>query len=346
MTFLIPHSKPDIDMDEITAVLNILKSYQISEGCSTENLEKEIANFFGVFGALATSSGTHALYVALSVLDIKNKYVLMSCYSCRSLVDATVMAGGIPILIDVDDGFLLDKNSLKEIFNRLKRKNIGAIIAVHNFGFIEDVPFLKTFDVPVVEDCCHSIGAEKNGVKVGANGDLSIVSFHATKLLTTAEGGMVLTSSERIYNKLLEKCKSSISINDSQFITPMSNIHSAIGLVQLSRLDEFIKRRREISLIYRSEFSHFYKFIERDSGVVFREPMISDKAIQHLKILESIGVLAKKPVDPLLHHIFKHKRSFVHSERLFNTTLSLPLYPSLKDNEIDYIVESVKKINS
>ena len=343
---VIAHSKPTIGPDDIKAVSEVVASGQITQGKLVEKFEKSLADYVGTRGGVALNSGTAALHLALLSLGIKEKdEVILPTYVCIAPFLAVRYTGATVKLCDINS---TDFNiSLKDV-KRLITKKTKAIIVPHMFGMPADIESLLKTGLPVIEDCAHSIGATYRGKRVGGFGTVSIFSFYATKMLACGEGGMVCSNSLSILKKirnLREYDEKNQMAN--YFNYKMSDLQAALGLSQLSRLAFFIKRRRELAHEFNESFSECGNIElpvqdkERNS-VFYRYIIKNAKANMAIRELKEIGVICRRPVYKPLHRYFK-KRGFPVSENVYKTALSIPLYPSLKKEEVQLIKKSIRK---
>lgn len=338
---VIPHSCPSIIDCDIQAVTDVLESGMISEGQKTSEMELEVASRNACAASVATSSGKDALILALLAIGVTGRGVAVTTYTCREVADAIRFAGATPILVDVNEHYRMCPESVsRAILNSANA--VAAIIAIHPFGLAEDIANLNSFGVPIIEDCCHAFGAQKNNQHLGSFGLCSVYSFHATKLLTAAEGGAVASTDLDFIQRLreLKYGGRTLGTGIKRFPSPLSNINSSLLLSQLCRYDRFIERRKSISNRYRSDLSEYFKFIERDTDIIFREPMRHERAEEILVKLSADGVIARRPVAPPLHHQMYTNQSFPIADKLYENTISLPLYPSLKDHEVERVIEA------
>jgi dTDP-4-amino-4,6-dideoxygalactose transaminase len=188
---VIPHSRPSVDEVEMRALQNVLSSGQLAQGPQVQAFEKELGSFHGFPPGVATSSGTAALHLALLSLGVgPGDEVLLPSYVCSAPLHAAYHSGATPVLVDVEPTTgNMDPDDLKK---RLTSKS-KAIIAVHLFGLPSDIDEILALGLPVIEDCAQSLGANQEGRMLGTMGAISICSFYATKLITTGEGGMLLS---------------------------------------------------------------------------------------------------------------------------------------------------------
>lgn len=311
-----------------------------------EKFEDGLAHFIGVRGAVATSSGTSALHLALLALGLKEgDEVLIPSYVCSALLNAILYVGAQPVLVDCGDDFNLSPDDFRRrLTNRTK-----ACIIPHLFGHPAPIDEFTNKGIWIIEDIAQSIGGEYKGRKLGSWGDIAIASFYATKMITTGEGGAVLSNDLN----LLERIKDLREYDEFEeyrlrFNYKMSDISASIGLVQLGKLPSFIKRRREIASYYRGAlkglnialppedkpfaYSVYYRFVIR----------VNEFEEVRRKMLER-GIECKRPLYKPIHHYLSIP-DYPKTDAIYKTALSIPIYPSLGDSEVEYIARSLREV--
>jgi len=345
---IIPHSRPIIDEEDIKAVSDVLASGMIAQGEKVKEFEEALAGFVGSRFGVAVSSGTAALHLALLGLGVgAGDEVIMPSYVCSSPYFATLHAGAVPKVVDIDlSDFNISPSSVrKQISSKTK-----AIIVPHMFGTPAELDELLEFSVPIIEDCAQSLGAEYRNRKVGSIGDLSIVSFYATKMMTTGEGGMVLTNNSDLYAKIGEvRDYDAKPLTRVRYNYKMTDFQAALGLSQLRKLPFFIARRREIASLYTSQFSEYnikipHGFSHKKS-IFYRYVVMVDNAERVQKRAKANGVTCEKPVyEPLNKSLSVFKCP--NADIAYEQVLSIPLYPSLSATEIEYLLQTFDNIFS
>ncbi|MBI5682451.1 MAG: DegT/DnrJ/EryC1/StrS aminotransferase family protein [Deltaproteobacteria bacterium] len=190
---MIPHSKPTIEKEELSAVSDVLSLGQISQGLQVKEFERHFEEFFGLKKAVAVNSGTSALHLALIAVGVKTgDEVVIPSFVCTALLNAVNYIGAVPVIADInEEDFNLSPGDTKK---RITKKT-KAIIIPHMFGTpCNEIHGFKDIGIPIIEDCAQSIGAKISGHYVGTMGDVSTFSFYATKIMTTGEGGMVASN--------------------------------------------------------------------------------------------------------------------------------------------------------
>ena len=273
----IPYGRQQIDDDDIQAVVDVLRSDWLTTGPKVAEFEQAVADFVGAKEAVAVSNGTAALHAAMYAIGIgPEDEVILPPMTFVATANAVVFQGGIPVFADVDpDTLLIDPNEVEEkITPRTK-----AIIAVDYAGQACDYDALRDIadrhDLILVADACHALGAEYKGRKVGTLADLTVFSFHPVKHITTGEGGMVTTDNPKFADRMrmfrnhgitrdpkrfnpltsdLRPLTSDFSwyyeMHDLGYNYRMTDFQCALGLSQLKKLRKFLKRRREIAVLY------------------------------------------------------------------------------------------------
>ena len=341
----IQHSKPSINEDDINAVVSNLRSGNIVSREEVKLFEQEVSKYIGVLGGIAVNSGTNAVNLALKALDIKEgDEVILPSYVCASVLSAVNYTGAKPVFADIkSDGYNIDPESVAEKIT----KNTKAIIVPHMFGTPANLDSFLKLEIPIIEDCAQAVGAEYERKKVGSFGVLSICSFYATKVLATGQGGMVLTNSGKLLEKLRDltkydgRNKYSVSYNNS-----LTDFQAAMGRSQLKRLDSFIKKRKEIAGIYNKVFEEVGQVLPKTKdSIFFRYVVEVENLDKYIEEMGKNGIDCAKPVFKPLHQYFNlESEDFPSTERAHNKAISIPIYPSMKDEEIKQVCEAIRKV--
>jgi perosamine synthetase len=259
MKQIIPVSEPLLDIKEETYILDCVRTGWISsEGKYVKRLEDLCSDYCGVKHGIAVNTGTAALQVALSCLELeKGSEVIMPSFTIISCAIAVIEAGAVPVLVDSDPETWT--MNVQDIESRITPKT-KAIMAVHIYGHPVDMdPLLqlaKKHGLYIIEDVAEGHGAEYKGKKCGSLSDISIFSFYANKLVTTGEGGMVLTNSDKLAARAVS-LRNLFFNNERRFIHEeighnyrLSNLQAAVGCGQFEKLEQFIDRKREVAYLY------------------------------------------------------------------------------------------------
>ncbi|MCK4417169.1 MAG: DegT/DnrJ/EryC1/StrS family aminotransferase [Candidatus Latescibacteria bacterium] len=347
MTLMIPHSRPTIDKKDAELLSDVLLSGNIAQGEKVAEFERQMARFLGLKGCVATSSGTAALHLSLIALGVgEGDQVLLPTYVCAALLNAVNYVRATPVLVDINpQSFNLDVHDLNA---KLTPKS-KAVILPHMFGLPADIDEIMALGIPVIEDCAQAVGATFQGRPVGSFGMLAVFSFYATKIMTTGEGGMVASHSE----DLLEKVKDLREYDEKndyrvRFNYKMSDLQAALGLSQLARLADFITHRRKIASLHSAGLKRLPVDLPQESEdrrhIFFRYVIRTKKPLAAiLRSFQQRGVCCRRPVYKPLHRLLGLS-GFHWAEEVAESVLSLPIYPSLKDEETEKIVEAAQEI--
>jgi len=374
MKWNIPLFKIYWEKDDIKAITEIIKRGKYwATGKEIKEFEKKIARFVGTKYAISFNSGTSALHILLLAYNIKGKEVIVPSFTFIATANAVVLAEGKPVFAESENKtFSLDYNDVKSKIT----ENTKAIITLHYGGFpSKDINKLRKLakkkDLILIEDSAESLGASIGEKKVGSFGDSSIFSFCQNKIISTGEGGMIVTNSKVIYEKAkLMRSHGRIetssdyfsSIKDNDYIEVgynlrMSTMSAALGLSQLSKINKIIKIRRihakylnkhltkinEINII--KEIKGFYSVYQMYT-IILKNNKIRNNLQDFLKEKK---IMTKIYFNPIHLKTFYKKESgykegdLPKSEELSKKVLTLPLYVNLKKKELDYIISNIKK---
>jgi perosamine synthetase len=343
---MIAHSRPTVDQEEIDAVTSVLKSGRLVQGEQVLCFEEALASLIGVGGAVAVSSGTAALHLALLALGIgEEDEVVIPSFVCPALLNAIRYVRAVPVLADIHrETYNIDA---RDVRRRLTGKT-KALILPHMFGLPAEIREIMALGLPVIEDCAQSLGSRYEGRAAGSFGTLAVFSFHATKVICTGEGGMVAANDLQLLKKISnlrdydEKEDGRLRYNYK-----LTDMQAALGLTQLRKLPVLIARRRAIA-------GRYDEFL-RENGLstpfcpADREPIYYRYVIRTGRLPEILeagreaGIAYRRPVFKPLHH-YLGLTGYPESERAFLEALSIPLYPSLSDAELTAIAHHLQSI--
>jgi perosamine synthetase len=348
---MIPHNRPTIESDDIESVAETLNSKWVAPGKKVKEFEGELTKYLSNDGyAVAVDSGTSALHLALLSLGIKKgDEVILPTYVCTAVLNAINYTGATPVLTDINsyDFNISHEGAVKKTTDKTK-----AIIIPHMYGIPADVDKFLELGVPIIEDCAQSTGAKFRNQKVGTFGEISICSFYATKLLTTAKGGAVYSKNKDLIDSIYDLVDFDYRLMYKQrYNYRLSDLQAALGLSQLKKLDNFIKRRKEIAEEYNEiikENASVVKVSDVKENVWYRYVIVSNKNPERIKeefLKEGIEVINPLENWELLHnHLHLNKNDFLTAEKITQKTISVPIYPSLTDEEVEKIKKTIHKI--
>lgn len=350
MTFggsMIPHSRPTLGEEEKKACEAVLDSLQIAQSEKARAFEEIFCDLLGRRYAVAVSSGTSALILSLTALEIsKGDEVICPSFACVALLHAIDAVGARPVLADIDlEDFNISVSDLKKKI----RKRTKVVIVPHAFGRASRMNEILKLGIRVVEDGTQALGARAGGKKVGSFGEVSLFSFYATKMITTGEGGMILTDSSRVAQKLFDLRDYDKKENyQPRTNSKMTDLEAAIGIEQVKKLPFFIQRRREIASRYREAFQGSGAALpvedeDRDHVYYRYVVRVPKKSKQWLRELQGRGIDAKRPLfKPLHRYLDFQNASFPATTQAMKEACSLPIYPSLSAEESHEICEAIR----
>jgi perosamine synthetase len=341
---LIPHSRPTLDAADAERVARVIRDGHIAQGAEVAAFERELAGRLGVAAAVAVSSGSAALELALRVLGVgPAAEVLVPSYACDALHHCVSRCGATAVLVDADPATL--SLSADDAERRLTART-RAVIVHHAFGLAVDMEAFARLRVAVIEDCAQALGAVVDGRPVGGRGRVAVGSFYATKMLTTGEGGVLAGPAD-----LVAHARDLRDYDERHDLVPrfnykMTDMQAALGRSQLARLDAFIARRRAVAARYRARLADVPCRLPPDAGPrhVFHRFVVETPAPVEAVIarMAAAGVAARRPVFRPLHHALG-LTGYPDAERLWAACLSLPCYPSLADGEVDAAAEALRQ---
>ncbi len=343
---MIPHSRPFIGKEEALAVDAVLKSGQLSSGPQVEALEEELSEFLGVVGSVACASGTAALHLALLALGANADTVVhIPSYVCSALWNAVRYSGARASIIDVSGH---SANLSVEEAISCRKSDDDIVIFPHMFGSAGPVNKLLEAGFKVVEDCAQSIGSTLGGKLSGTFAQVSIFSFYATKVISAGEGGAVASDDREILEYIRDICdydhKRELRL---RFNYKMTDLQAALARVQLKRLPEFIRRRRQIAAEYDDVVeATCFKKISREAGDIYYRYIIEcDDIIGTIARFRAEGVSVARPVFMPLHR-YLNLGGYPNTEKLYRSWISLPCYPAMSDAEVEKVCQTILKVGS
>jgi len=334
---MIPHNLPTLGAEEEEAAGRVLASGWVAQGPEVAAFENELCQFFGIPNghALAVSSGSAALYLALVALDGAGKRVGLPVYACAALRNAIGLVGGNCVYLDSEAG------SPNLDMAAANRAGIDILIAPSMYGIPVDLSGARSFKI--IEDIAQSLGAEESGIRIGLRGELGICSFYATKLMTSGgQGGAVISHDKALIDRLRDyrqfDCRDDEKL---RFNFQMTDLQAAIGRVQLEKLPLFIKQREEIFAIYRSAgLDLLDTTLPTFQPVRYRGVLRCPEPAKVIQALAASGVRAIVPVEAW--ELLDCPEKYLVANKMTHQTVSLPLYPILSPAEAGDIAAIVR----
>lgn len=383
MMKILSYGKQQISADDIRSVAEVLKSDWITQGSKVQEFEDTIAAYCGAKHAVVVSSGTAALHLACLVAGLgPGDEAVTSPVTFLATANSVVYVGATPVFSDIDyETTNLDAGKLPAAITRRTKVvlpvHLGGLPC--DMKPISDLALAK--GLTVIEDACHAFGAEYRGEKIGScrYSDMTVFSFHPVKLITTGEGGCITTNSTKYYKRLMALRSHGVYRSPSLqrkhggwfsemrqlgFNYRITDFQCALGLSQLVKVDHFLAKREIVARRY----SHAFQ----DLGVQVKLPALSYPDRRHAwhlylfrlnsgrsrnsrrqlyDALRKDGILAQVHYVPIYKNPFykdllgnRARTNTPNAEKYYKETLSLPIYPALREHEITRVIRAVRRI--
>lgn len=371
----VPYFIPWIIKKDKIAVINALTKRWLTNGPILAQFERQISKFIGCKYAVGVSNATQALHLSVLMLGLGlGDEVIVPTFTFAATANSVIYSGAKPIFVDVDSTTF--NISPKEIRKKITRKT-KAVIVVHYGGqacdMNEILTIAKKHNLQIIEDCAHALGSTYGNLKCGQIGHMGCFSFYPTKIITTAEGGMITTNNNRIYKNLKILRSQGVDIQARErenqlkwkydvvslgYNYRLDEIRSSLGASQLERIDEINKRRIKIAKKYDEK-------LEKIKGIIIPQTRSDRNHIYHLYTIritkdypltrnQLFSKLAKANIGTSVQYYPLHLMSyykkkfgyknedFPNSNILKDQVISLPIYPTMKSEQIDYVVSNLK----
>lgn len=372
----IPYGRHSLDDEDISAVVQVLRSDWLTTGPKVAEFEAAIATYTGAQHAVAVNSGTAALHAALNALDIRcGDEVIVPAITFLATANAVVYQGGTPIFADVlPDTLTINPDSVAERISPRTRVVIAVDYAGHPCVYDELQALCDKDGIILVADACHSLGAEYKGRRSGTLGVLNCLSFHPVKHITTGEGGMILTNEAAYAEKMRRFRNHGITLDaenrrvkgtwyyemyEPGYNYRITDIQCALGISQLRKLPEWIEKRRSIAFRYdeaipsisgvtplsvHNHVRHAYHLY-----VVRLDPGVYDRA-EVYRALHELGILVNVHYIPI--HLQPYYRTRFGTreglcpaaEHAYEEIISLPMFPAMSDVDVERVIKSFSRI--
>lgn len=386
----VPLSRPDITELEIEYVTRVLRSGHLSLGPRVEEFENKFAAYIGAKYAVAVNSGTSALHLAVRASGIGSGHeVITSSFSFVASSNCVVFEGAAPVFVDIDaDTFNLDPLQIQRfiddccivhpgtgaLIDLRTGRTVKAILPVHVFGLPCEMDGLldlaRKYNLCVIEDACEALGAEYKGQAAGTFGDVGVFAFYPNKQMTTGEGGILVTNDERtavlcrsMRNQGRAPERDWLQHERLGYNYRLSDIHCALGLAQLERIDELLQGRERVAALYekflrgnpylklprpvpnckRSWFVYPVQLLRDETPDV----LLRDRLLTKLRA-RGIGCQAYFPAIHLQPYFQRdhaaHVRSVRETEAASKTCLVLPMFSSATEKQILYVCRTLREV--
>ncbi|MFC1630137.1 DegT/DnrJ/EryC1/StrS family aminotransferase [Patescibacteria group bacterium] len=360
---MIPHNKPTIGEEEIRSVGEVIRNHWLVPGTKTKEFENIFCKYIGLpeGRGVALSSGTAALYVALKVLEIGGgDEVIIPTYVCSSLLNAVYMAQAKPVIVDIKEK---DFNiSLAEIKAKINNRT-KAVIVPHMFGVPADTILMREeLEIPIIEDCATAIGSRIDEKYLGTLTDIGMFSFYASKVIATGQGGMLVSNNVDHVEKARDYIDFDLGKGKKRGKRPFyprfnfetTDIQSALGTSQFSKIEMLLDKRKQISEAYQeicnvkgwdfqkpakdNFYPNYYRFVVKSDNQTINDLQA------YLKKHDIETIIPIENWELLHNYLELNKKDFRIAEKVSNETLSLPAYPNLiKEGNLEKIINIIEK---
>jgi len=371
----IPYGHQWVDDDDIESVAEALRSDWITQGSKIDEFERRVAEYCGAKYAVAVANGTAALHAACAVAGIsEGDEAITTPITFPATANAVVYCGGEPVFADIkEDTLNIDPEAIQNKLSAKTKAILPVDFAGHPAELDEIRGIARERGLVVIEDAAHALGAEYKGRRIGSISDMTILSFHPVKHITTGEGGMILTDSREFYEKLkifrhhgivrdsLDKDSWYYEIYDLGHNFRITDFQCALGLSQMNKLDSFIQRRREIAARYDKAFAEMAEIItpvEQENVKAVYHIYVIQLQLERLKAdrkeifkalrAENIGVnvhYLPAHLHPYYQRKFGYKKGdYPKAERYYERAITLPVFPKMSDDDVEYVIGAVMKV--
>lgn len=358
----IPFINPFIGKEESEAVAEVIKSGWLTQGERVAEFEHEFAQYVSTKEAIAVFNGTVALHLTMIIADIgPGDEVIVPSFTFISTANVVLFQGAMPVFAEIDPKTF---NILPEDIESKITKKTKAIIPVHYGGQVADmnpiIEIAQRHNLKLIEDAAEAHGAKYKGRHAGVFGDMAIFSFTPIKNMTTGEGGMIVTNNREYAKKLRMLRNHGMDVPYHHIMLGynyrMTEMQAAMGLVQLRRLDQILRRKKEVAAFYNSQLNvseivvpHIAPYTTQHGYMLYTIKVSPLKRSTMLRKLAEKSIEAKSTYFPPVHlQPFYRNRFGFHegmlpvTEEVAKQVISLPISPRLSDSEVEYIVASLR----
>lgn len=367
----IPYGRQSINEQDIEAVVNVLKSDYLTTGPKIAEFERKVADYTGAKYAVAIANGTAALHAACYAAGIgEGDEVITTPITFAASSNCVLYCGGTPVFADINPETY---NISPEDIERKITPKTKAIIAVHFTGQpceMEQIHAIAhKYNLTVIEDGAHALGAEYQEKRVGTLSDMTTFSFHPVKHITTGEGGMILTDNPELYQRLklfrthgITREEELLTKNDGPWYYEqldlgynyrITDIQCALGVSQMDRLPEFLEKRKQIAKRYNEAFAAneqiqlpYQKEGCDNAWHLYVIRIKNGKRKEVFEKLRAAGIGVNVHYIPVYQHPYYRTHGYAevtcpNAEEYYKECISLPMYPDLKEEEQEYVIKKV-----
>ncbi|NGZ76107.1 UDP-4-amino-4,6-dideoxy-N-acetyl-beta-L-altrosamine transaminase [Saccharibacillus alkalitolerans] len=376
---LLPYGKQWLDEADIEAVHQVLRGDFITQGPAIQAFEQKVAEYSGAKYGVAFCNGTAALHGACFAAQIGPRdEVITTPLTFLASSNCVLYQGGIPVFADIlPDTYNIDPEQIKAKLTSSTKAVIPVDFSGQPVEIDRIMDIAKDHNLIVIQDAAHSLGAEYKGKKIGAWADMTMFSFHPVKHITTGEGGMIVTDSELFYKRLLQfrnhgmtRDPEEVRSNEGPWYYEMqtlgynyrmTDIQAALGISQMDKLDKFVEKRRMLADLYEQKLSKI-------PGVILphqHKDALSSWHLYVVRFTSEFGTLNRKEIfealramnvgvnvhyipvylQPYYRELGYNKGICPNAEAYYENAITLPLFPGMEEEDVEYVVECIKKIS-
>lgn len=367
-----------IDDKDIEAVVELLRGDFLTTGPTVKEFENKVANYVGAKYGVAVSNGTAALHMACHAAEIgPGDEVLVPAITFAASSNCVLYCGGTPVFVDIDPKtYNMDINKIEEKITDKTKAIIPVDFSGQSVDMDKIMEIAKKNNLIVIEDSAHALGSEYKGEKVGTKAHMTEFSFHPVKPVTTAEGGIIVTNDEDLYNKMMLFRSHGITRNqedmsehhgpwyyeqvDLGYNYRLTDLQCALGISQMDKLDTFISKRREIV----SKYNEAFKDLE-EINIPFEEEFsnsgwhiyVITLNLDKLKVgrREIFEALQKENIGVNVHYLPVYLHPYYTklgyrkglcpvAENIYNRMITIPLFPGMTDRDVEDVIAAIKKV--
>lgn len=362
MKYKVPQVEPYVGEEELENLREVIRRKWLTEGDFSREFLELIKDFTGAKYAVLVNNGTLGLFLALLALGIgRGDEVIIPDFTFNASASAVAFTGAKPVFVDIEEGTLnIDVEKIEEAITEKTK----AIMPVHIYGQSANMDpiskLAKKYNLKIIEDAAQAYGVFYKGKHAGTIGDVGVISFFGDKTVACGEGGVILTNNEELYERL-RYLRNQGRLESGSFIHPqlgmnfrMTDLQCAVGIAQLKKFKEIEKKKLENYRLYQSllrdlEEISFIEEVNYSNFVPFRVPIkVKDNLEELIQYLEESRIQTRRFFYPLhwqpcFDYLGYEEDAFPVANKAYSEGLCLPVFPSLRDKQIEYICEKIKK---
>lgn len=376
----LPYGRQWIDEDDIEAVVEVLKGDYLTTGPYVSIFEQAVAQYVGAKYAVAFSNGTAALHGACFAAGIgQGDEVITTPMTFAASANCVLYQGGTPVFADINEKtYNIDPNKIEEKINDKTKAIIPVDFTGQPVELDRILEIARKYNLVVIEDAAHALGATYKGRKIGSISDMTMFSFHPVKHITSGEGGIITTNNKEYYEKLLQFRSHGITRNkeklneyhgpwyyEMQFLGynyRMTDIQAALGTSQLKKIDKFVELRRKYVAMYNEAFRDIEEItvpFQHEDGESSWHLYIIRLNLDRLTASrrEIFEALQQQNIGVNVHYIPVHLQPYYqqlgykkgicpNAEKLYEEMITLPLFPAMSEEDVNSVIEAVKRVVS